>query len=443
MGPKPYKRKEAVGRKPAVWTVRVELPRVNGKREWLAETVYGDERKAKTRQKDMVTEVQKLSEPVRSPRGKGLTLNQLFEVWLDAPKSDGQLRAASSRYQERRRFERHVPEDLAKKRASMVTKQDLRDLYTSLGRGSKRPQRAPLSPESVHKVHELIRSMYAEGMEQELVNVNPASTIRRTKPKSGAPNAPSRHDVQILLTHLYKSDYDLFCAAFLTSSVGARRSELLNLHWQDLDKARGSINLTSGLIRVPHESEPVITDTKTGEGAIKIRLEKHLVRALKEMHDKRLLEANSPFACKGDRYMFPSDIQGTRPMHPDTLTARLKKAQVGISGLKTFITWKDLRAFAATELARLEDGIHVAQAVLRHKSPITTMRYYASARTTDMQRATEKLGRLIITPASEDDSEAPWWEVEVDERVPLWAVKVVSTDVKSSTKSARRTGKTV
>jgi hypothetical protein len=71
MGPKPYKRKEAVGRKPAVWTVRVELPRVNGKREWLAETVYGDERKAKTRQKDMVAEVQKLSEPVRSPRGKG------------------------------------------------------------------------------------------------------------------------------------------------------------------------------------------------------------------------------------------------------------------------------------------------------------------------------------------------------------------------------------
>src|SRR5665647_1243853 len=122
MGPKPYKRKEAAGRKPAVWTVRVELPRVNGKREWLVETVYGDERKAKTRQKEMVTEVQKLSEPVRSSRGKGLTVAQLFELWLDAPKSNGQPRAESSRYQERRRFERHVEPTLGHRKASSVTK---------------------------------------------------------------------------------------------------------------------------------------------------------------------------------------------------------------------------------------------------------------------------------------------------------------------------------
>jgi len=415
MGPKPYKRKEAVGRKPAVWTVRVELPRVNGKREWQAETVYGDERKAKSRQKDMMTEVQKLSEPVRSSRGKGLTVAQLFELWLDAPKSNGQPRAESSRYQERRRFERHVAPTLGPRKASSVTKQELRDLYTSLGRGSVKPPRAPLSPESVHKIHELVRSIYAEGLEQELVSQNPALTIRRTKPPTPAPKAPSVRSVQTLMLHLEQTDYDLYCAVYLASSVGARRSEILALKWGDLVKSVGAIDLTSGLIRVPGVDEPVVTDTKTGEGAQKIPLERHLMRALKVMNDRRLDAAQDAIVCHNDRLMFPANLEGTIPWHPDVYTKRLKDAQLDAIGLREAITWKDLRAFAATELARHGEGVHVAQAVLRHKSLITTLKFYASVRTSDLQKATKNHGKRLIDYGAAADDEPPWWEDEKDD----------------------------
>jgi integrase len=89
---------------------------------------------------------------------------------------------------------------------------------------------------------------------------------------------------------------------------------------------------------------------------------------------------------------------------------RLKDSQVGIYGLRTPILWKDLRAFAAIELARRENGIHVAQATLRHKSPITTMKYYASVRSNDLRNATKKLGKVLYDEDPETENDAGWWE---------------------------------
>jgi integrase len=101
-------------------------------------------------------------------------------------------------------------------------------------------------------------------------------------------------------------------------------------------------------------------------------------------------------------------------MHPDVFTKRLKDAQVDAIGLREAITWKDLRAFAATELARHEEGVHVAQAVLRHKSLITTLKYYASVRTSDLQKATKNHGKRLIDYSVAAD-EPPWWEDEKDD----------------------------
>jgi hypothetical protein len=57
----------------------------------------------------------------------------------------------------------------------------------------------------------------------------------------------------------------------------------------------------------------------------------------------------------------------------------------------------------------------VAQAVLRHKSLITTLKFYASVRTSDLQKATKNHGKRLIDYGAAADDEPPWWEDEKDD----------------------------
>ena len=93
-------------------------------------------------------------------------------------------------------------------------------------------------------------------------------------------------------------------------------------------------------------------------------------------------------------YIFSDDPAGSMPWHPDTFSTRLRR-QVDLWGKvpkSSRVTFKSLRAYLASELEALGNDAATAQAVLRHKSPLTTHRHYAAARERKMREATVEVG---------------------------------------------------
>ena len=181
----------------------------------------------------------------------------------------------------------------------------------------------------------------------------------------------------------------------MAATTGARRSELAALRWLDVRwQTKGTyVTLDKGLIRVPHRG-PLRTETKTGAaGAGRLKVDEVLSEVLKEQYLAHL-KAND---TDPRAFIFASDKAGQIPWHPDTFTSKIRRANdaIGRGQKSKRITFKSLRAFTASELANQGKDVTTAQAVLRHKSPQTTLRHYSAARERNVREATEGVGEAL------------------------------------------------
>lgn len=372
-----------------MWTLRVELPRRGKQRRWETRTVHGSERKAKQVLAVMVSEVN--GRFVKVPGAKNVTFKFLFDTWINGLSlTTDRERAASTQYQERRRFERHVAPRFGDVLVTKVQPVEIKRFYAEL-RAGREGQKA-LSSTSVARIHELLRAMCAWGVENEMIDVNPFVRVKRPKVVVPPPRPPETEALGGLLNHLWKSDRTLWLAVRLAATIGARRSELAALRWGDIrwTKVGTFVTLEKGLVRVPNRGV-VKTETKTGaSGSGRLKVDDELSEMLRE-HFVAHLEGNR---VDPKAYVFASDLAGQVPWHPDTFSSKIRCANdyLGEVSQSRRITFKSLRAYTASQLAYLGNDITTAQAVLRHKSSATTIRHYSAAREHKVREATEDVG---------------------------------------------------
>lgn len=404
-----------------VWTLRVELPTANSRRRWKTETFRGSELKAKQRLNQMVHEVQ--SSYVTSATSEKMTFQTLFNRWINGLSlTTDRERSASTKFQERARFNRHVKPIFGNRVVEKVSAGEIKLYYDDLRLG-KHGQRA-LSSTSVARIHETLRAMCAWGVEKGLLGVNPLAGVKRPKISHPAPKAPEPESVYRLLNYLWKHDRQMWCAVRLAATTGIRRSELAALRWSDIHWHPGpqSITIERGILAVP--GGRVVTQTKTGQaGRAVLPIDDALATAL---HRLRLSYTEADLAKRGSRnprismgYIFTEDPLGKTSWHPDTFTNKLRKATAAAGEYDSSIrevTFKSLRAFVASELAISGEDITTAQAVLRHKSSQTTMRHYAAARDRKVRQATLTLGERLnkSSPADDDVELAPGVRSQVE-----------------------------
>ncbi len=372
-----------------VWTLRVELPKTGPQRSWQTRTVHGSERKARQALAEMVSEVN--SRYVRVPTSRKVTFNYLFDNWISGLSlTTDQERAATTKYQERRRFERHVAPRFGNVLVSKLEPAEIKRFYQELRVGRKGQK--PLSSTSVARIHETLRAMCAWGVDQELISVNPIATIKRPKVVVPLPRPPETEAVGTLLKYLWKNDREFWLAVRLAATIGARRSELAALRWHDVRWVKKStyITLDKGLVRIPGQGL-VRTETKTGtSGSGRLKVDQELSEAMREFFQEHLL--SNDVDPRG--FIFSSDKKGQVPWHPDTFSAKMRRANNHLGNAPTSrrITFKSLRAFTASELASQGNDVTTAQAVLRHRSAQTTLRHYSAARERKVRDATEGVG---------------------------------------------------
>ena len=381
-------------RQKGVWTLRVELPQRCDRRRWKATTFRGNKTQAKARLRALVEEVNQKYQV--TPADGDWTVRALFEAWIvGLSLTTENPRSATTQYQERRRFERHVAPAFGDRMVESIERDEVKAFYARLRREHvvEGDQRRALSATSVARVHELMRAMCAWGVDQSLISSNPLASVKRPRIVVPNPTPPDHEVLDSLLQRLWRNDRRLWIAVRLAATTGARRSELVALRWSDIKRKRdgnASVSIERGMTYVPRQGL-VETNTKTGVTAsARISIDDELAEVLRTewMEFYELNEGTM------SGYIFSDDPAGSMPWHPDTFSTRLRR-QVDLWGKvpkSSRVTFKSLRAYLASELEALGNDAATAQAVLRHKSPLTTQRHYAAARERKMREATVEVG---------------------------------------------------
>lgn len=202
------------------------------------------------------------------------------------------------------------------------------------------------SPSTVNRYLAVLSHLFTIALKEwSWVNDNPLNKVSKLKEPRGRVRYLSDDEREALLSECKKSKNPyLYTIVILGIATGARRSEILNLRWEDVDLKRGQI---------------VLHDTKNKERrSLPLSdITAELIRKLKpEEHGKR-------------EYLFPNRA-GNGPYYIRTAWDRAVE-RAGIEDFK----FHDLRHTAASYLAMNGASPLEIADILGHKSPQMTHRY--------------------------------------------------------------------
>lgn len=203
----------------------------------------------------------------------------------------------------------------------------------------------------------ILHAAFRRAVEEGLVEKNPAAGIKKNREHEGRTRVLSDTEYASLIKAIEEHPNEYERAAFLMmTETGARRGEVLNAKWDDID-------FDSLLWTMP--------DTKSGRKQI-IPIHENLATTLQTL---------------------PRDgiyvVRGKSPFKPRHDLKSAWQSVLKASGIKKHTTLHDLRRTFCVQVARTA-GIQIASKLLRHASIRTTEKHYAPVDAEYMREALEK-----------------------------------------------------
>jgi integrase len=367
------------------WLVRVESGRdsVTGRRVQKSKTIAGSKRDARKILHGLQLEVSQ--NPISSSK---ITLNELFDMWIGSTTKGGKIRAETSVYNTRHRYDRYVRNSIGLRRLCDLKRGDVCNLYDQL-------LVQKLSPRTVGHVHSELRAVLNWAWRREYVIENVA--LRAEVPSIPLREivAPEREVVQSHLTILEQTNPGLALALMLSATLGLRRSELAGLRWKHIDLERRVLHLREGITNVPGVGFTT-TNTKTGvHGHADFELHELHVERLR-LHRMVLLQraGQSNMKLSDDAYVFSAHPFHATPIRPDSLGQMLRR-HCQVHPHLPYITLKMLRNYTSSEVYGTGADETTAAAILRD-SPETTARHYRAANRSRMRDATNVIVENLL-----------------------------------------------
>ncbi len=212
---------------------------------------------------------------------------------------------------------RHVRPHIGELRLQAVTPSRItklyRDLMTSGGQHG-----AGLSHRTVSYVHAVLRKVFRDAVVvEQLLSSNPIERAKRPR-KTAAEPGTVWHPAQLAAFLATAQGHRLFAFYHLAAYTGARRGELLNLRWRDIDLEFPQIRITGSAAVIA--GKRIEGTTKSGRSRT-ISLDADTAQVLRD-HWKRQAQ---------DRLKAGPDWKGTddyvfrtawgEPVHPDTVSS--------------------------------------------------------------------------------------------------------------------------
>lgn len=321
---------------------------------------------------------------VKARRGEyvdrnSITVGDYLDEWIEAhaieikPKTLKDYRDIITRY---------VKPHIGRQRLQGIRPVTITKLYRDLMTGGGKNGRK-LSPRTIDYVHAVLRKAFRDAVEvDQILSSSPVERAKR--PRRDVQKPGTVWTVDQLRTFLQAmSSHRLFAFFHVAAYTGARRGELLNLRWSDVDFDGKQITITGSAAFI--DGERIEGTTKSGRKRI-ISLDDGTVKVLKAQRGRQAADK----LAVGQEWKGTSDHVFTtgwgEPIHPDTVSSLVATMIRRHNDPKTGPKPKeplpharlhDLRHIHATTLLLAGVPVHVVAARLGHADPSITLRVYA------------------------------------------------------------------
>ena len=179
------------------------------------------------------------------------------------------------------------------------------------------------------------------------------------------------------------------------AATGARRGEVCGLRWSDIDRAAGTVSIQRSVATVA--GGVVIKDTRT-HAARRIAIDSETLAALARQRVRMEERARMcRLAFNEDGYACTSEGDGSRPLHPDTITGGFRRLcdKVGLKGVRLH----DLRHLHATQLLAAGVPVRTVSGRLGHANAATTLNVYAHFLEASDREVVDVIAELLESPS--------------------------------------------
>jgi integrase len=292
---------------------------------------------------------------------------------------------------------RHVRPHIGVLRLQAVSPARLTKLYRELAASGGRDG-AGLSPRTVEYVHAVLRKAFRDAIVVDQILLS--NPVERAKRPRKARSEPGRvWTATQLRTFLDTARrHRLFAFYRLAAYTGARRGELLNLRWRDVDLDLAQVRITGSAAVIA--GQRIEGTTKSGRSRT-VSIDADTVQVLRD-HRKRQTEERlrvGPEWRGTDDYVF-STAWG-EPIHPDTASSLMTKLINTHNDRQDeplpHARLHDLRHVHATTLLLAGVPVHVVAARLGHADPSITLRVYAHVISDQLTEAADIFARVAAT----------------------------------------------
>ncbi len=348
------------------WQLRVLAGRdeITGKKTYVSKTFRGGRREAERELARLVAEVE-----AGSTTAAAGTVAELCNKWFEyaCPNLSPAVSAEYRRLLDRRILPRWGSTPVRRLRTS-----DLDGWYSQLRRSGS-VTGGSLSPNSVVRVHAILRRALNQGVRWGWITTNPAVAATPPRVFRRQLDIPSPADIGRLIAAAESVNPALPAFIRLAAASGARRGELCALRWRNIDFEARSLHIAGAIVQI--NKTVIEKDTKT-HAERRVALDEGTVRVLEALRDRMVLAlAIAEEELPSDAFVFSHRPDGLRPWYPNYATlafARLADRE-GIGHVRLH----DLRHFAATTM--LVNGVDVRTTAgrLGHAQSSTTLNVYA------------------------------------------------------------------
>lgn len=348
------------------WQLRVLAGRdeITGKKTYVSKTFRGGRREAERELARLVAEVE-----AGSTTAAAGTVAELCNKWFEyaCPNLSPAVSAEYRRLLDRRILPRWGSTPVRRLRTS-----DLDGWYSQLRRSGS-VTGGSLSPNSVVRVHAILRRALNQGVRWGWITTNPAVAATPPRVLRRQLDIPSPADIGRLVAAAELVNPALPAFIRLAAASGARRGELCALRWRNIDFEARSLHIAGAIVQI--NKTVIEKDTKT-HAERRVALDEGTVRVLEALRDRMVLAlAIAEEQLPSDAFVFSHRPDGLRPWYPNYATlafARLADRE-GIGHVRLH----DLRHFAATTM--LVNGVDVRTTAgrLGHAQSSTTLNVYA------------------------------------------------------------------
>jgi integrase len=338
-----------------------------------------------------MTKLQQQVDERRNPRSP-ITVSQAIEQWLEVTEHQPSTR---DRYEQMIRL--YITPTIGKSQLARIEAETLERLYARLRKCRhlcERPVRGhtcePLAPNTVRKVHFILRAAFDRAVKWKNIAVNEAAMAEPPAFAASHPDPPTAVEAAALLNEAARNpDWALFL--WLTMTAGWRRGEGCALRWTDVDLVQGVITIERSLYGNTEKS------TKTGQGR-RIAIDDETCAMLVEHRaraDADCAKLEVPLAA--DAFVFSDAPDRSLPMRPHLVTQRYRRIATKV-GLRSH-RLHSLRHYSASELIRAGVDVRTVAGRLGHGSGgAVTLKVYAQWSAAADRVAASTIGGLTPRP---------------------------------------------